>query len=39
MLDSKKLTEMQNNSMKLIGDKGAERVDKQISLLRMIDNE
>jgi len=37
--NSKKLTEMQNNCIKLIDGKGAERVAKQISLLRMINNE
>ena len=37
--NSKKLIEMQNNSMKLIDGKGAERVAKQISLLRIIDND
>jgi len=39
MLDSKKLTEIQNNSMKLIDSRGTEIIDKQISLLEMIDNE
>jgi UDP-2,4-diacetamido-2,4,6-trideoxy-beta-L-altropyranose hydrolase len=37
--NSQKLIEMQNNCMKLIDGKGAERTAKQISLLRMIDNE
>tara|TARA_B110001454_G_scaffold210693_1_gene225476 strand:+ start:533 stop:652 length:120 start_codon:yes stop_codon:yes gene_type:complete len=39
MLVSKKLAEIQNNSMKLIDSRGTEKINNQISLLEMIDNE